>query len=75
MLVSIYLHEIYLKLLLKTLDAEEHHAGTEAVRSQNRQDEPKMSSWVCTMVVVLMNPKDEYHQCCEVCLQLYFKGI
>ena len=32
-LESIYLHEIYLKLQLKTLDTEEHHAGTEVVRS------------------------------------------
>ena len=28
------LHDIYLKLELKTLDAEEHHTGTEAVQSE-----------------------------------------
>ena len=30
------MHVIYRKLELITLDAEEHHAGTEAVRSLNK---------------------------------------
>ena len=30
------MHVIYRKLRLETLDAEEHHAGTEAVQPQNK---------------------------------------
>ena len=38
------LHEIYRKLYLKTLDAEEHQAGIEAVQSQNKlvNQQPQM---------------------------------
>ena len=31
-LMSIYMHEIYCKQWLDTLDTEEHHTGTEAVQ-------------------------------------------